>query len=286
MISQITVTQDAVARLEASTAAAAPMVQAGLRARLTYREAAGWLAHYGTWVHPLDLAMRDMRLTGAYTAAELGTRLPSVLPATSATQEGMQAAPDDRDVAMALRQANLWRRLAELRGWAPEAVLPPLGELPPLLEAARMIAGEGGGRLSFPATLRAAWLWRERGGTGEPGLVLWSAPVQRLDRAALAADPVLAILDCIAEAASGARRELARLLAVVERGRVLKATARSRLADAIAIAVREPIITAGTLGGHLGVSSRAGADLIARMVAGGLLREATGRKSWRGFVLV
>jgi hypothetical protein len=36
---------DAMARLEASAAAGSPAVTAGLRARIAYWEAAGWLAH-------------------------------------------------------------------------------------------------------------------------------------------------------------------------------------------------------------------------------------------------
>lgn len=285
MLYALAAAQDAIARLEASAEAAEPAVRTGLRARLTYREAAGWLAHHGTWVHPLDLALRDLQLTGAYAAAELGTRLPSVLPATTATQAAAEAPPDDRDVATALRQAHLWRRLAELRSWSPHADLPPPADSPPLLEAARIIAGEGGARLSHAASLRAAWLWRTRGGTADPGLVLWSAPVQRLDRAALAAEPVPAILGCIAEAAIAARRELARLNAAAARGNALPATARSHLPAAVAAAIRAPVITAGTLGRELRITSRAAAGLIARMSAAGLLREATGRKAWRGFIL-
>lgn len=283
MLNDLLDTQDSLARLEAATEAAPPAVREGVRARMAYREAAGWLAHHGSWVHPLDLAMRDLRLTGAYAAAELGTRLPSVLPATVAVGEGGEVA-DDRDVATALRQAAQWRRLAELRGWAPEGVLPPPDEAPALLAAVRMMAGEG--RLDPAATLRAAWLWRERGGTGDPGLPIWSSPPQRLHRAALAADRVPALLGCIAEAARAGRRELGRLNAAMERGRGVKATARSHLPEALEAAVRTPILTAGTLGRMLGVSSRAGADLIGKLAAAGLLREATGRKAWRGFVLV
>jgi hypothetical protein len=49
---------DALARLDTSLAAADAAVQDGLLARLALREAAGWLAHAHTWVHPLDLALR------------------------------------------------------------------------------------------------------------------------------------------------------------------------------------------------------------------------------------
>ncbi|MGH7086858.1 MAG: hypothetical protein ACREFN_17920, partial [Acetobacteraceae bacterium] len=61
--------QDAVARLEARAEAASPAVAEGLRARMSYREAAGWLAHAHIWIHPQDLALRDANLTGSYGAA-------------------------------------------------------------------------------------------------------------------------------------------------------------------------------------------------------------------------
>ena len=63
----LTRAQDAVARLEASVAAAPDDVAAGLRARLALFEAAGFLAHHGPAVHPHDLALRDAGLTGSYT---------------------------------------------------------------------------------------------------------------------------------------------------------------------------------------------------------------------------
>ena len=56
---------DAMARLEASAAAAPPPVAEGLRARVAYREAAGWVAHAHTWIHPRDLALREAGLTGS-----------------------------------------------------------------------------------------------------------------------------------------------------------------------------------------------------------------------------
>ncbi len=283
MLYNLLLTQDAIARLEASVEAASPEIRAGLRSRMSYREAAGWLAHHGFWIHPLDLALRDMQLTGAYAAATLGTRLPSVLPATTAGRAAIEALPNDRDVATALRIAQRWRRLAELPSWTPEGELPEPDGDPPLLSAVRLLVAEG---INTDAHLRAAWLWRARGGTGNPGLPLWSAPIQHLTRASLAAEPERALLGCIAEAALAARRELARLTAAAARGQALPATARSHLPDALAAAIRAPVITAGTLGRELGITSRAAAGLIARLTAAGLLREATGRKAWRGFVLV
>ena len=282
MLNALVAAQDALARLEASAEAASAQVREGLLNRLTYREAAGHLAHHGKWVHPLDLAMRDLGLTGSYAAAGLGSRLPSVLPATSALSGEV---PDDRDVAAALRNAHVWRRLAQLRTWSPDSVerLPVVGEGPALVAAVEIMAA---GRLGYGDTIRAAWLWRERGGVGWPGLPIWSAPVQQLHRAGLSAAPVEGLLGCIAEAAVAGRRELARLNEAEGRGRAMRATARSHLPRALDIAVSLPIVTARLMGEGVGVSPRAGAELIGRMVGEGLLREATGRKAWRGFVLI
>ena len=55
--------QEAVARLETGVALASPAVAEGLRARLSYREAAGWLSYAHIWIHPHDLALRDGGLT-------------------------------------------------------------------------------------------------------------------------------------------------------------------------------------------------------------------------------
>src|SRR2546421_12271252 len=50
--------QDAVARLEAKVETASGAVAEGLRARMAYLEAAGWLRHAHVWIHPRDLALR------------------------------------------------------------------------------------------------------------------------------------------------------------------------------------------------------------------------------------
>ena len=127
--------QDAVARLEAATAAVSAAVRDGLWTRVAFREAAGWLAHQGHWIHPIDLALREAGLTGSYAAARLGRRLPSVLPVTTGAGEDMQDVPEDQEVALALTVARLWRRLGESRTWQPmqdattlAAALMPLGE--------------------------------------------------------------------------------------------------------------------------------------------------------------
>src|SRR5580692_2980238 len=134
--------QDGLARLEATAAAASEAVREGLRARLAFREAAGWLAHQGHWIHPIDLGLRDAGLTGSYAAARLGQRLPSVLPVTTLAAAEMQDVPEDQDIALALTVARLWRRLGEQRTWRPlehlPAPAPPPEAAPPPMPAERL----------------------------------------------------------------------------------------------------------------------------------------------------
>ena len=109
--------QDAVARLEATAATASSAVVEGLRARVAYREAAGWLAHAHTWIHPRDLALRDAGLTGSYTAAALAGRLDAELPTMTAAgqqarrrairRRGRQRAPPGPALAPARRAPHL-----------------------------------------------------------------------------------------------------------------------------------------------------------------------------------
>ena len=53
--------QDTVARLQAKAEIASPSVVEGLRTRLSYLEAAGWLTYAHTWIHSLDLALHEFR---------------------------------------------------------------------------------------------------------------------------------------------------------------------------------------------------------------------------------
>jgi hypothetical protein len=74
--------QEALARLDARVAVAPAAVREGLCLRLAFAEAAGWLAHTHSWVHPLDLALRDLGLTGSYGIATYVGRPMRDLPNT------------------------------------------------------------------------------------------------------------------------------------------------------------------------------------------------------------
>lgn len=85
LLAPLAAAQDALARLDTRAAAAPAPLRAGLIARLAFREAAGWLAARRAWVHPTDLALRDLNLTGRFdTASQIG-RARASLPVTLAT---------------------------------------------------------------------------------------------------------------------------------------------------------------------------------------------------------
>ena len=308
--------QDAVARLEASVEAASEDVAAGLRARVSLYEASGYLGHRQTTVHPRDLALHEAGLTGSYAAASILGTLANELPWTFADGQTRDATPNDWIVDQALHYAHLWRQLATqagahrperwpnalallgargltedtLAGWAER--LPNRTDSPSLLATAEVAANgvpDHGrqDRLDLASAHVAACLWRLHGFGHAIALPFWSAPLSRIDALAQKGGAAfqLAYLDCIAEAALRARRELTVLLGVERKATALKTGGRSHLADAVAFALREPVVTARGLGEGIGVSTRSALDLLKRLVDEGLLREATGRSAWRAFVV-
>ena len=308
--------QDAIARLEAGVEAASEDIATGLRARVSLHEASGFLGHHHTTVHPRDLALHEAGLTGSYAAAAILGTLANELPWTFADGQTRDATPNDWIVDQALHYARLWRQLATQAGahrpdrWPAALALlgargptdddladwvehmPNRTETPGLLAAAEVAAlgvPEHGrrDRLDLASTHVAACLWRLHGFGHSIALPFWSAPLSRIDALAQkgGAEFQLAYLDCIAEAALRGRRELGMLCNVERKAATLKAGGRSHLADAVAFALRAPVVTARGLGEGIGVSTRSALDLLKRLVDEGLLREATGRSAWRAFVV-
>lgn len=118
--------EDALSRLDSATAAAPPAVQEGVAARMAFQEASGWLTHAEAWVHPLDLALRDLGLTGSFLAAALAGRLRKELPTTARsnsilgwTPEDPDTLPEDVAVSGALTLARTLRRLATVVSFKP-----------------------------------------------------------------------------------------------------------------------------------------------------------------------
>ena len=263
------------------------------------------------------LALRDNGLTTSYGVAAFGDRLATALPSTMAQEPELDAAPSDIKVNQALRLGRLWRRLAEMRTWRPladaEALRETLQSLgcrvaeeavladwlagvylrekgPDLIRAGRAARDwmcQPGVKERDPAgPFLAACLWRERA-TRPIGLPFWSAPEVHHHRLGLKTGLawLAEFLACVTTAAIVGLRELERLRKVEEKGPLLGVTARSRLPDALDAALRASIVTAGSLGKTLDVTPQAAAGLLRQLTAAGLIREATGRASWRAFVL-
>lgn len=108
-------------RLDTLVSVASPDVSEGLRARLAFREASGWLAYSHIWIHQNDLMLRSSHVTSSYSAAALYEDTGRALPSTMANGHVLVSTPDDNLVEAALRLAKLWRRLAEYKTWSPLA---------------------------------------------------------------------------------------------------------------------------------------------------------------------
>ena len=271
-------------------------VAAGLRARLALFEAAGFLAHCGPAVHPHDLALRDANLTGSYTLAALTGRLREAAPWSDSGRRRRGGAADDHLVAHALAYARHWRRLAELatvrplqsveslaaplaqlgapladdaptRAWlaalpGPDARVracsPPPGSWRPGCPGCRGATGSRSARPTSPPRCgagtvtagaarcrsgrrrcRGSTRWRGKG-EGSSSLAISTASPRR--RGAAAANSTA----CRRRRAGSPR---------------CRASARSRLQAAGAVALREPLVTGRLLARRLDVSTRAGLDL-------------------------
>jgi len=307
--------QDALAKLETAVELASPAVADGLRARLSYREAAGWLAHAHVWIHPHDLALRDRGLTSSYGIAFDAGRLDAEIPATTALEGTFDAAPSDILVNQALRLARLWRRLAEMRTWRPladtEAVRETLQSLggrvlpdaeidewmafigiepgPPLIRAGRAARDWMNRPGTEPHDLGGIFLgtclWCDKKPRRPVALPFWSGPAVHHHRRELHTGMrwLADFLDCVAAAAKIGLDELERLRQGEEISRSLARTARSRLNEAVDAVLRRPVVTARDLAETLTISPQAALGLLRQLCEAGMLQEATGRSSWRAF---
>ena len=138
-------------------------------------------------------------------------------------------------------------------------------------------------RLPTAALFLAACLWRRHGSTPTLALPLWSASPDRLEALAFATGSAwcAGFLVVVAEAAQRAGQDLTRLQTAASRAAALRRTARSRLPEAVSLALREPVLTAADLATRLCISPQAALGLLRQLVAAGVLREATGRSAWR-----
>ena len=181
---------------------------------------------------------------------------------------------------------------------------------PALLRAAQaaaawMEAGIADDPTPLQAMLAAIALLAGGGPAGTVFVPVWAAypAVGFGDRAALpalrsdAADRLvghdqpatwpLAFLHLVAEGARAGLRTLDRLEAAAAQGRGFAAGGdkRSRLPDAIDALLRVPVLTPKALAAPLGIAPQTGTALLRQLAAKGLVREVTGRGSFRAFAV-
>jgi hypothetical protein len=153
--------------------------------------------------------------------------------------------------------------------------------------------GYGGNWLNLPGVeptdpagfFLAACLWREKNPRRPIALPFWSAPEkhhQRLTRH-FGLQWMADYLETVAAAAIVGLRELERLRHAEQKGRLLGPTARSRLPDAMNCVLRAPIVTVNSLAKTLEITPQAALGLLRQLMTAGIVRERTGRASWRAF---
>ena len=82
------------------------------------------------------------------------------------------------------------------------------------------------------------------------------------------------------------QHELNRLQEAEKKGRMMGATARSRLPKAVDAVLRAHIVTAAGLAKSIRVTPQAALSLLQQLAAAGIVREVTGRASWRAYALI
>ena len=97
----------------------------------------------------------------------------------------------------------------------------------------------------------------------------------------------LAFLALVAESARLGLRALERLQSVAEQGRgvVAGGDKRSRLPDALDALLRAPALTPKALAARLKVAPQTGTALLRELEGKGVVREVTGRGSFRAFAI-
>jgi len=291
----------AAAALAGRAAAALPMTAGAFgaagRASAALRDAADRLPDGDALGRALALAraLRRLAATGwdpLASPATAAAALAALDPGRSASAAPMRLRPER---FAAWRQATLGARDARVGAGGDEGALPPL--LGAGLAGAAWLAAEaledGEAPDAAQALLLAAAAARRRGRTRAVALPFWGTgpggggrPVDAAPLRDPAAWPA-AFLGRVAAAARRGSEELARLRDVeAAAARLAVAETRRSLLPAAADAVlRAPALTARGLARRLDVTPQGAALLLKRLAAAGVVREATGRRSFRAFVV-
>ncbi len=129
--------------------------------------------------------------------------------------------------------------------------------------------------------------WPALGHPAEDGLPRLRPAVAQAACGAERAPWAVAFLGFVAEAARAAARELDRLQDAAAAGRALAEglDRRARLPAAVELVLALPVVTPRGLADRLGISLQAANRVLGVMVKGGVVREVTGRGSFRAFAV-
>jgi hypothetical protein len=171
------------------------------------------------------------------------------------------------------------------QGWMEAGLTDRPDPLHALLAAIGRHAGQGPAHTVFLPVWAAYPAVGFSGRDALPGLRSDAA-----DRVAGRGQPVtwpLAFLHLVAESARMGLRELDRLEAAAEQGRgvVAGSDKRSRLPDALDALLRVPALTPKALAARLRIAPQTGTALLRTLQGRGVVREVTGRGSFRAFAI-
>ena len=254
----------------------------------------------------LDSALPATAQAALYAEAPGDAAIEQALPLVGALRRRVDpfASAAAFSAALAPLGAARWPAESAVAGVAAPAfaawrgaLLDPLAGAPALLAAALAAAGwmrqageaEPARPAAAQALLLAAAVLRQRGRAPNVPLPFWAGfaqpPRRRPDP--LHPDWPALFLLAVAEAARRGLAELDWLNAAATRAAALAARERShgQAGKAAEIALRQPVLTATGLAAALGATPQGALLIIKRLVAAGVLREATGRTSFRAFMV-
>ena len=237
----------------------------------------------GPFATPATAAAALAAIGGGRARSGAPRRLVDGARAGTAGPRGATAAGQGRGRGKKCRRCSPWRAPPRA-GWRPASPSAPT-------RSTRCSPPSAGAAAQGPAHTVFLPVWAAYPAVGFSGRdALPGLRSDAADRVAGRGRPVtwpLAFLHLVAESARMGLRELDRLEAAAEQGRgvVAGGDKRSRLPDALDALLRVPALTPKALAARLKVAPQTGTALLRALQGRGVVREVTGRGSFRAFAI-
>ena len=237
----------------------------------------------GPFATPAAAAAALAAIGGGRSRSGAPRRLVGGARAGAAGPRGATAAGQGRGRGKKCRRCSPWRAPPRA-GWRPASPIAPTRST----RCSPPSAGTPARDRRTPSSCRSGPPIRPSG--FPPRDALPGLRSDAADRVAGRGRPVtwpLAFLHLVAESARMGLRELDRLEAAAEQGRgvVAGGDKRSRLPDALDALLRVPALTPKALAARLKVAPQTGTALLRALQGRGVVREVTGRGSFRAFAI-